>query len=289
MMDDGPACAAGNARGLPGPDAGAPAAPPAASRIRLLGVPVDVVTRDHLWQRIDRACHGRTSLHIATTSVHFVSLARRRPDFAAVLAGDCELSLADGRLLQWVTRLCGPDAPEQITGHDVFAYVIERAAVEGWRVFLLGGSPGRAHELAQRLRALHPALTVDATDGGRFDDTGRHQDPGLIDVIRRFDPQVLFVALGAPKQELWIARHRAQLAPCVMVGVGGVFDTAVGRLPRAPRWMQRAGLESMFQLLVAPRRYARRYLIEDPPTLARLVAAAIRDRVRKPRSRARHA
>ena len=147
-------------------------------------------------------------------------------------------------------------------------------------MLLLGGAPGVADQVALALRARHPGLEVKAVHGGRFSDDGDTDDPALAAEVRQFKPHLSFVALGAPKQEMWIARNLRELQLGTAVGVGGVFDTLAGRLPRAPRWLQIAGLESLFQLVVEPRRYWRRYLLEDPPTLVRLVCELVARRLK---------
>jgi N-acetylglucosaminyldiphosphoundecaprenol N-acetyl-beta-D-mannosaminyltransferase len=184
--------------------------------------------------------------------------------------------------LQWATGLAGQLAPEQITGHDIFRIGVALAHRYQFRVFLLGAEFGTAKRIARRLKEERPGLEIDGTDGGKFTSDGQNaNNEVLLEQIRSFDPHLIFVALGAPKQELWIADNLAKLAPCVLVGVGSVFDTQAGILPSVPRWIYGAGLGSLFQLLIAPRRYARRYLIEDPPTFGRALGQALKHRLRQ--------
>lgn len=230
--------------------------------------------------RVQQACLAREALQIVTVNVNFLTLARRKPFFRAVLNG-AGLAVVDGRVLLWVLRLAGVPAPTQVTGHDLMREGVDLAAREGLGLFLLGGAPGVAEELAALLVTRHPGLRVAAAQGGRFTETGESEDdPALLARIRDFAPHLLFVALGAPKQDAWIARNLPAVG-AVAVGVGGVFDTLTGRLPRAPRWMQIAGLESLFQLVIEPRRYARRYLWDDWPTLLRLLYLACAMRFRR--------
>jgi N-acetylglucosaminyldiphosphoundecaprenol N-acetyl-beta-D-mannosaminyltransferase len=248
------------------------------SRVTLLDIQVDLIDRLTLLRHIRHACLQRLSLQIATISVHFMTLARCNHRFRDVI-NHSDISLADGRLVLWATWISGRPAPEQISGHDLFRDAVALAQRFGFRIYLLGGRPRVVQELLQRLQRDFPGLAVDGTDGGTFSDDGRNpKNEDLLNRISAFDPQLIFVALGAPKQELWIADNLARLRGCVAIGVGGVFDTQAGYLPRAPRWMQVVGLESAFQLLIAPRRYARRFLIEDPPTFGRMVAHAFRQR-----------
>jgi N-acetylglucosaminyldiphosphoundecaprenol N-acetyl-beta-D-mannosaminyltransferase len=229
-------------------------------------------------ERIEQACSTRQPLRIATVNVGFLTLARRNPRFASILA-TTGLSVVDGRLLQWLTWLAGRPAPEQITGHDLFRCAIKLAHSRNYSLFLLGGQPGVASELAQQLRSRHAGLRVEGTHHGLFSLDGHAEDEtALLAQIRIARPDMLFVALGAPKQDLWLANHLESLNVPVGIGVGCVFDVETGRIPRAPRWAQAAGLESVFQLIVAPRRYLKRYLIDDIPTLVRGFVSALRVR-----------
>jgi N-acetylglucosaminyldiphosphoundecaprenol N-acetyl-beta-D-mannosaminyltransferase len=247
-------------------------------RVTLLDVQVDRIDRIAMMQRVAHACSNRLPLHIATVSVHFVTLARRNSRFRDAI-NRSDISVADGRLLLWATRLAGRSAPEQITGHEIFRDGVTLAHQCRYRVYLLGGGPGVAKDLAGRLRGVLPGLAVQGSDGGMFSSEGHNsENHPLLEQIKVFDPHLIFIALGAPKQDLWIVNNQRHLSRSVVVGVGSVFDTETNRLPRAPKWMQIVGLESVFQLLIAPRRYARRYLLEDPPTFMRMLAQAIRQR-----------
>jgi N-acetylglucosaminyldiphosphoundecaprenol N-acetyl-beta-D-mannosaminyltransferase len=245
-------------------------------QLTIQGVAIDRLELTAVMQRIEAACEARRPLQIVTVNVNFLTIARRKPFFREVLNG-AGLSVADGRILLWVSRLFGRPFPEQITGHDLMRECLALGRARGYRMFLLGGMPGVAEQLAARLEREHPGLRVEGTDGGRFSATGdTDQQAELGARIRAFAPHLLFVALGAPKQDAWIAKHLEEVGGAVAVGVGGVFDTLTGTLPRAPRWMQVCGLESLYQLLIDPRRYARRYLLDDPPTLLRIGGEVVR-------------
>ena len=263
------------------PSAAAPPARPDARPLEIDGLRLDAIGLHEVLARVERACDTRSPLHVVTVNVGHLSLARgddalRRAINAAGLA------IVDGRLLLWLARLRGTPSPEQVTGHDLVREGLALAARRGWRVFLLGGAPGVAASLARTLERERPGLRAEGAEGGRFTDDGRCDgDAEILARIRAFAPHLLFVALGAPKQELWLARNLQASGALVGAGVGGVFDTLAGTLGRAPRWMQVAGLESPYQLAVAPRRFARRYLLRDPPTLLRVAAAVTASRLRE--------
>jgi N-acetylglucosaminyldiphosphoundecaprenol N-acetyl-beta-D-mannosaminyltransferase len=249
-------------------------------RPRLQGVPLDPLTLPAAMDRVATAIDRDAHLRIATVNLNFLTLAARDRDFRTTLEV-ADLSVIDGRILLWLARLAGIHAPAQITGHDLVRECAALAARRGLPVLLLGGADGVAAAAARRLAALNPGLDATGIGGGTFDRDGIPAEPQALTArIEALAPRFIFVGLGAPKQERWLAASLTSLPPAVGIGVGGVLDTLAGRLPRAPRWMQRAGLESAFQLAIHPRRYARRYLRDDPPTLARTVAEALRQRVR---------
>jgi N-acetylglucosaminyldiphosphoundecaprenol N-acetyl-beta-D-mannosaminyltransferase len=247
----------------------------AAGRPSLLGVAYDPVTFAEAMAVIEQACITRVPVRVSTVNLNFATLAHREPSFATLVA-TTGLSVVDGRILQWLTWLAGEPAPEQITGHDLFRACVGMAERDGLSFFLLGGEPGVASALAGRLVADHGLRAVGTHHGSFTRDGHSEQEDVLLARIRDAAPDLLFVALGAPKQEAWLANHQAALGVPVGVGVGCVFDVETGRIARAPRWMQRAGLESFFQLVVAPRRYLERYVLDDVPTLGRALVAALR-------------
>jgi N-acetylglucosaminyldiphosphoundecaprenol N-acetyl-beta-D-mannosaminyltransferase len=188
-----------------------------------------------------------------------------------------ELCLADGMPLVWASRLLAPRLPERVAGSDLVLPLLRRAASRGWGVYLLGGAPGSA-ELAAAAIAESTGARIAGTDAPHVSLERMDEGEGAAALarVRAAHPQLLFVGLGAPKQELWIHRHRAELAPTVSLGVGAAIDFLAGRVPRAPRWMARTGLEWAYRLAREPRRLSRRYLVDDPEFLVILARALLR-------------
>jgi N-acetylglucosaminyldiphosphoundecaprenol N-acetyl-beta-D-mannosaminyltransferase len=235
-----------------------------APRLFLGGVPVDRVTAAAALDRIEGLIAARAGGAVFTPNVDHVVLAARNGALAAAYRR-VELSLADGMPVVWASRLLGAPVPEKVSGADLVFPLAERAARRGWRLYLLGGAPGTAEEAARRLRALFPALTVAGTDAPLLSAAaGDPGSPAALERLRAARPDLVLVALGAPKQELWIDRHRAALRPAVAVGVGAALDFVAGRARRAPRLVSRAGLEWLWRLGHEPRRLWRRYLVQDP-------------------------
>jgi N-acetylglucosaminyldiphosphoundecaprenol N-acetyl-beta-D-mannosaminyltransferase len=164
-----------------------------------------------------------------------------------------DLCLADGSGVVWAARRLGCTMQGPVTGVDLIPRLAALCADRHLRLFLLGAAPGVADDLASRLRADHPAIEV-ATHSGSPD---LSSDAETLALVHRHRPHVLLVAYGHPTQELWIDRMRDRLGVAVAVGVGGAFDYLTGRVPRAPAWMRRAGLEWLFRLARQPWRMRR--------------------------------
>jgi N-acetylglucosaminyldiphosphoundecaprenol N-acetyl-beta-D-mannosaminyltransferase len=189
---------------------------------------------------------------VATVNPEFVMRARADSEFARVLES-ADLCLADGSGVVWAARRQGCTMHEPVTGVDLIPRLAAICATRHFRLFLLGAAPGVAADLALRLRAEHPELEVEAHPGS----PDPSSEAETLALIQRHKPHLLLVAYGHPTQELWIDRMRDRLGVAVAIGVGGAFDYLTGRVPRAPAWMRRAGLEWLFRLARQPWRIRR--------------------------------
>lgn len=205
---------------------------------------------------------------VVTVNPEFLMAARRDPAFAAVL-NNADLAVADGVGLIWAARRLGHPLPERVTGVDLVEGVAAVAARQGLRLYLLGAQEGVAAAAAAVLCARYPGLIVAGTYAGS---PATAEDDAIVARVNQAQAGILFVAYGAPRQDLWIARNRARLSAGVAVGVGGAFDFISGRSRRAPRWMQRLGLEWLHRLYHEPWRW-RRML-----ALPRFVWAVLREK-----------
>lgn len=203
-------------------------------------------------ERIERFV-DEGGLHlVATVNPEFVMRAQRDHEFARVL-GSAELCLPDGVGVVWAARRLGCALREQVAGVDLVPPVADMCARRGFKLFLLGAAPGVAAALAEKLRSGHATLDVSSHSGS----PDPSQDEETLKLIHEHGGQVLLVAYGAPAQELWIDRMRDRLKVPVAVGVGGAFDYLTGRVPRAPEWIRRAGLEWLHRLVRQPWRIRR--------------------------------
>lgn len=168
-----------------------------------------------------------------------------------------DLVFADGMPLVWSARLLRRRLRARVTGVDLMAELCGLAALRGYRCFLLGAKQETLSETERVLRQRFPSMQIAGSHHGYFDDSGQ-----VLKLIEQAQPQLLFVGMGSPRQERWIAEHRAQL-PGVVLPVGGSFDVLAGARRRAPRLMQRTGLEWTWRLAQEPLRLWKRYLLED--------------------------
>ena len=224
--------------------------------IRVLGVRVDDLDSEGTLDRIEELLAAGGHHLVATVNPEFVMLARRDPAFHRLLE-DAALCLADGWGVTWAARRQGRPLPARVTGVDLIPALAERAAEMGWRLFLLGAAPGVAESVAALLKAEHPTLAIAGWHSGV---AGPEGDEESLRLIAAAHPDIVLVAYGAPRQELWIARNLARLEAGVGIGVGGAFDYLSGAVPRAPAWMRRAGLEWLYRLVRQPWR-ARRMVV----------------------------
>ena len=172
---------------------------------------------------------------------------------------EASFSLADGMPIVWLSKLIGKSLPERVTGADLLPALCERVSMQSGSVFLMGGPPGAADLAATRLSKRYPGLKVSSYCPPLGFESDASENENIIAMINQQRPVILFVGVGSPKQELWIARYRHQLQVGVCLGVGAAIEFEAGTLSRAPRWMQRSGSEWVYRLVKDPRRLARRY------------------------------
>lgn len=189
---------------------------------------------------------------VATVNPEFVMRAHQDKEFARVLES-AALCLPDGTGVVWAARRQGCAIREPVAGTDMLPPLARICALRGFRLFLLGAGLGVAAELAGLLRSANPTLRVAAHSG----DPDPSADDDALKLIHEHHTDVLLVAFGAPKQELWIDRLKDRLGTSVAIGVGGAFDYLTGRVPRAPNWMRNAGLEWLHRLAHQPWRIRR--------------------------------
>lgn len=239
--------------------------------VDLLGIPVDRVTMAAVDEWIEACIASGEPHQIITANLDFIAIRRKRPSFAQVIQ-QADLVVCDGKPLQWAAQLRGCAIPARVTGMDLVLHAALLSAHKGYRIFLLGAAPGVAQRAAQEIEQMFPGVVIAGVytpPNGTFSDDDNAR---MLEAIRMAHPDVLFVALGAPRQDEWIATHLDTLGVPVCAGIGGVFDMLAGTIRRAPAWIQNAGMEWAFRLAQEPGRLWQRYLVNDLPIFARLLS-----------------
>jgi N-acetylglucosaminyldiphosphoundecaprenol N-acetyl-beta-D-mannosaminyltransferase len=246
------------------------------SRVRLGEIGLDRITEPQAMQRIEEFIVSGQPSQVVTANLRFLTLARRDTSFARIV-NNSSLVVADGIPLIWVSRVAGAALPARITGGTLLDACVQLAIRKNYSFFLLGASPGVAEQAGKRLQEQYPGLQIAGTHHGYF---SAEENEGIVRKIHAARPVFLFVAMGCPKQEQWIAENLAELQVPVCIGIGGTLEIVTGRLKRAPKWMQSAGLEWFYRLIQEPGRLWKRYLLEDVPTGMRVTLSATWRRVR---------
>ena len=226
---------------------------PTGGRIEMFDVPIDRVTMDQALDMVEKFVRRGRPHMVITSDASALVRAQEDHELRQIMA-EADLVTADGAGIVAAARVLDTPLTQRVSGCDMVDLICERSAAAGYSVFLLGAEPGVADEAAARLCERYPELKIAGLRHGYFTDD---EEPAIIEAIRDARPEVLFVALGIPRQEKWIRRHSAELDVPVCLGVGGSFDVISGRVARAPAWMQRAGLEWLYRTLQRPTRWRR--------------------------------
>jgi N-acetylglucosaminyldiphosphoundecaprenol N-acetyl-beta-D-mannosaminyltransferase len=249
----------------------APSAPAAGRRVHLLGSPLDVVNMDEAVARCRAAIDSRGYLqHMSVNAAKLVAMRRDEELRHSVEA--CDLVTADGQSVVWAAGLLGTRLPERVAGIDLMERMLAEANEHGYRVYFLGARPEVLTTAIEKLRARFPRLVVAGSQHGYFKD---EETDEIAEAIRRAEADILFVAMSSPRKEHFLGRLGRDLGASFTMGVGGSVDVAAGIAKRAPRILQRAGLEWLYRMAQEPRRLGKRYLV----TNAKFVAMVLRARL----------
>jgi N-acetylglucosaminyldiphosphoundecaprenol N-acetyl-beta-D-mannosaminyltransferase len=246
-------------------------AAPSIPRIDVLGVHVSAVNLDSALAEIARWSDADERHYVCVTGVHGVMESQRDRELRDIHNAS-GLTTPDGMPMVWSGWYAGVRSMDRVYGPDLMLDVCAEAARRGWRSFFYGGKEGVAEELAARLRERFPGLEIAGCYSPPFRAVTAEEDAAIVERINSSGADLVWVGLSTPKQERWMAEHVGRLEAFALLGVGAAFDFHAGRIPQAPRWMQRAGLEWLYRLLQEPRRLWRRYLYNNP----RFVAGILR-------------
>jgi len=244
-------------------------------RVSLLGTEVDALSfSDTMDAVVDIIENHRPTQHLAMNAAKVVLL-RSDPVLRAI-ASECGIISADGVPLVWASRLLGHPLPGRVNGTDLMEALCELAGRRQWSVFFFGARPDVVEDVARWAESNHPGLRIAGTRDGYFD---ARQDDEIVAQIAASGASILFLGFPTPKKELWLHRHLSELNVPFCMGVGGSFDVIAGKVPRAPVWMQRHGLEWLFRLIQEPKRMWKRYLVGNTKFTLLVLSELLHDRV----------
>jgi exopolysaccharide biosynthesis WecB/TagA/CpsF family protein len=246
---------------------------PRLPRVNVLGVGVHAIDMAQAVATVERWILNREHHYVCVTGVHGVMECQSHPDLKRVY-NEAGLVTPDGMPMVWLGRLNGASQIRRVYGPDLMLALCSLS--RGYRHFIFGGEASVPELLAKKLREKFPAIEIVGTLSPPFRKLSEAEDQEIVDTINRARPDLVWVGLGCPKQERWMADHVARLDAAALLGVGAAFDFHAGLKGQAPRFMQRGGLEWLYRLLCEPRRLWRRYLLLNPVFIWRAVLQLMR-------------
>ena len=242
--------------------------------VSILGVNVSVINIETALTVVDKWIDEGESQFVCFRDVHGVMAAQK--DDALRKAHDKAGMIApDGMPLVWTGRAWGHDRIDRVCGPDFMLESCKHSVSRGYKHFLYGGAPGVAEKLGEVLREKFPGVQIAGTHCPPFRDLSAEEDEASVQMITESGANLVWVGLGSPKQEKWMADHVGRIDGAILFGVGAAFDFHAGIVKRAPRWMRKSGLEWLYRLASEPRRLWRRYVVMAPKFLFRILLQSI--------------
>ena len=243
-----------------------------ADRVQLFGAEVDALTFDQSMDEVFRLVDDpRPSQHVVLNAAKVVQM-ERDPKLLEIISS-CDLVNADGISVVWASRMLGTPLPHRVTGIDLFAAILDRAATTGHSVYFLGATEAVLDRLVERYTNEFPSLKIAGYRDGYWDEDGVE---AVVEDVRAANPDFLFLAIPSPRKEFWLHEHLHELNVPFVMGVGGSFDVMAGQVKRAPGWVQQLGCEWLYRLSQEPGRMWKRYLVGNSRFLGLTLRARIR-------------
>ena len=234
----------------------------ATSTTNVLDVHISAIDMDDAVRTIERWIEYDDPNYVCICTVHTVMECQRDPELKEAV-NNAGLRTPDGMPLVWLSHRAGHDHVSRVYGPDLMLKLAQRSAKSGHRHFFYGGAPGVAEELAHSMMKRYPKMQIAGTHTPPMLQVGAIESEETIDEINVSSADIVWVGLGTPKQDWWVAKHRPLLKAPVLIAVGAAFDFHTERVRQAPEWMQRNGLEWLFRLIQDPKRLWRRYFLDN--------------------------
>ncbi|MCB4755518.1 MAG: WecB/TagA/CpsF family glycosyltransferase [Elusimicrobia bacterium] len=247
----------------------------------ILGIRFHSLQLNQALDIIDHFIAERTPHQISFSNAQTIALCQKDPELQRII-NQSHLNLADGMSIVWGAQMLGLKLPERVAGPDLMNALCQCATEKNYRIFLLGSTPSNLLNLKDVLMKRWPSLPLAGMYSPPIRDRfNGNENEQIIHCVQAARPDILFAGISCPKQEYWIAENLQQLNVPVCLGVGAAFDFLSGRIPRAPEWLRRRGLEWLFRLSREPRRLWKRYLLGNLIFLSLLAREKIKFKVHK--------
>lgn len=226
-------------------------------RVKFLNTYVDALTMDETLKKIQEYIESKAGVQHVVINAGKVNLMQENEELTRII-NECPLINADGQSIVWGSKILGNSLPERVAGIDLFTELVKISAQNGYRPYFFGAKEEVVTEVVRRFKQQYPRLEVAGYRNGYFTD---EESKSIAEDIRESGADILFVAFSSPKKEFWIKEHMKIMKVPFAMGVGGSFDVIAGKTTRAPKWMQKCGLEWFHRFVQEPRRMFKRYII----------------------------
>jgi len=249
-------------------------------RVRILGCPVDNLSLEETLGLIDKIIEEKKISQHVVINVNKLLQARREPELLKII-DSCRIINVDGVPILWAAKILGVSIKERIAGIDLMDRLLERAALKGYSVFFLGAEEDIVRKVVKICCVRYPNLKIAGYRNGYWKE---EEEKEVVEYIKQCRPDILFVAISSPKKEKFLSKYLEEMGIPFVMGVGGAFDVIGGKTKRAPKWIQRIGLEWFFRLIQEPKRLWKRYLIGNALFLWLVFKEFIKIKILKKRS-----
>jgi len=233
------------------------------NKVNICGILIDNISMNDAISKFEMYIKERTPVYIVTPNVDHLVKLHHDNKFRNIYR-EASLVLCDGAPLIWASKFLGNPIIERVCGSDLFVYLSEIAVKKGYKLFFLGGRPPSAKKAAEILILKYPDIQIVGVYSPPFGfENDSYENTKIVKMIKRAHPDILFVGLGAPKQEKWIKKYHKKTGVPVSIGIGVSFEFVAGIVKRAPLWIRRCGFEWLWRLIMEPNRLWKRYLIDD--------------------------
>ncbi len=243
-------------------------------KVNILGVGISAITMNDALSQISSWIRKGEKQYVSVCTVHTIMECQKN-DIMRQAVNGASLATPDGMPLVWLGKIKNNRQVGRVYGPDLMLALCELSAQKGYTQYFYGGAEGVPKELSQTLQRRYSGLKVVGAYSPPFRPLTETEDRQIVEQINQANPDIIWVGLGTPKQDLWMASHRNLLNAPVIIAVGAAFDFHTGRIPQAPSWMQRVGLEWLYRLVQEPKRLWYRYLVYNPLFILKILAQSL--------------